>query len=112
MSTYNISFVDLLMFLFDVFWGMCGENSCKVFLLLFIVLWVFIFATPCKRTMLMLWHALMFLGLRFFLASCLVVSTAFSCKNIEFRGGIPSRSDGIEFPPKQYSAEFLSAAIE
>jgi hypothetical protein len=40
------AFVDLLMFPFDGFWGMmCGHKSCNVFLLLFMVLWVLIFAT-------------------------------------------------------------------
>jgi hypothetical protein len=34
-------------------------------LLLFMVLWVPISATLCKRAMLMLWHAFMLLGLRF-----------------------------------------------
>jgi hypothetical protein len=38
MSVCNISFVELLMFLFGVFGGMCGVNSCNVFLLLFVVL--------------------------------------------------------------------------
>jgi hypothetical protein len=28
------------MFTFDGFWGMCGENSCNVFLLFFMVRWV------------------------------------------------------------------------
>jgi hypothetical protein len=31
----KISFVDLPLFLFGVFGGVCGENSCNVFLLLF-----------------------------------------------------------------------------
>jgi hypothetical protein len=53
------------MFLFDVLLGRCGENSCNVFVLLFMVLWVPISATLCMRAMLMLWHAFMFLGLRF-----------------------------------------------
>jgi hypothetical protein len=61
---------------------MCGENSCNVFLLLFMVLWVLTFPTLCKRAVLMLWHAFLFLGLRpvgFFLLLpfCLVVSTYF-----------------------------------
>jgi hypothetical protein len=34
----NISFVLLIMFLFGIFGGMCGENSCNAFLLLFMVL--------------------------------------------------------------------------
>jgi hypothetical protein len=38
MSVCNISFVELLMFLFGVSWGMCDMNSCNVFLLLFMVL--------------------------------------------------------------------------
>jgi hypothetical protein len=65
MSVCNISFVELRQFLFGVFWGMCGGNSCIVFLLLFLVHWVFVSATLCRRAMLMLWHAFMFLGLRF-----------------------------------------------
>jgi hypothetical protein len=64
MSVCNILFVELL-FLFGVFWGMCGESSCNVFLLLFMVLWVPIFVTLCRRAVLMLWHAFLFLGLRF-----------------------------------------------
>jgi hypothetical protein len=36
---------------FRDFWGTCGENPCKVFLLLFMVLWVPIFATLCMRAM-------------------------------------------------------------
>jgi hypothetical protein len=66
MHTCNISFVALLMFLFGVFGGMCGENSRNVFLLLLMVLWVPISVTLCGRAVLMLWHAFMFLGLRFF----------------------------------------------
>jgi hypothetical protein len=66
MSLCNILSVELLLFLFGVFWGMCGENSCNVFLLLFMVLSVPIFATLCMRAVMMLWHAIMFLGLRFF----------------------------------------------
>jgi hypothetical protein len=38
MSVCISLFVELLIFLFGVFWGMCGENSCNVFLLLFMVL--------------------------------------------------------------------------
>jgi hypothetical protein len=49
-----------------VFWGMCGESSYSVFLLLFMVLWVPISAMLCRRAVLMLWHAFMFLGLVFF----------------------------------------------
>jgi hypothetical protein len=63
-SVCNISCVDLLRFLFDIFWGLCGENSCNVFLIFSMVLWVPIFATLCMRAMLMLWHTFMFLGLR------------------------------------------------
>jgi hypothetical protein len=66
MSVCSISFVELLVFLFGVFWGMCGESSCHVFLLLFMVLWVPISATLCRRAVLMLWHAFLFLGLWFF----------------------------------------------
>jgi hypothetical protein len=36
---------------------------CNVFLPLFMVLWVHIFAMLCRRAVLMLWHAFMFLGL-------------------------------------------------
>jgi hypothetical protein len=66
LSVCSILFVELLMFLFGVFWGMCGESSCNVFLMLFTVLWVPISATLCKTAVLMLWHAFMFLGLRLF----------------------------------------------
>jgi hypothetical protein len=66
MSVCNISSVELLMFLFGVFWGMCGESSCNIFLLLFMVLWVPISAMPCRRAGLTVWHAFMFLGLRTF----------------------------------------------
>jgi hypothetical protein len=45
---------------------MCGESSCNVFLLLFMVLWVPIFATLGRRAVLTLWPAILFLGLRFF----------------------------------------------
>jgi hypothetical protein len=63
MSACNILFVDLIMFPFDVFGGMCGENSCNVFLPFFMVPWVPIFATLCKRALLMLWHAFLFIEL-------------------------------------------------
>jgi hypothetical protein len=80
----NVSFVALLLFLFGVFGGMCGENSCNVSPLLFMVLWVLISATLWRRAVLMLWHAFLFLGLRFFppFSLYLVVSAAFSCKTI------------------------------
>jgi hypothetical protein len=46
---------------------MCDVKSCNVFLLLFMVLWVPISTTLFKRAVLtLLWHAFMFLGLRFF----------------------------------------------
>jgi hypothetical protein len=54
------------MFLFGVFGGMCDVNSCNVFLLLFMAFWVPISATLCMRAVLTLWHAFLFLGLRFF----------------------------------------------
>jgi hypothetical protein len=53
------------MFLFGVFGAVCGEFSCSVFVL-FMVLSVPISAMLCRRGVLMLWHAFMFLGLRFF----------------------------------------------
>jgi hypothetical protein len=56
----------LLLFRFGVFGRMRGETSCNVFLLIFMVLWVPISAMLCKRAVLMLWHAFLFLGLRFF----------------------------------------------
>jgi hypothetical protein len=37
-SVCNISFVELLVFLFGVFWGMCDVNSCNISLPIFIVL--------------------------------------------------------------------------
>jgi hypothetical protein len=66
MSVFSILFVDLLLFCFGVFWGMYDENSCNVFLLLFMALWVLISATLSRRAVLVLWHAFLFLGLRFF----------------------------------------------
>jgi hypothetical protein len=45
------------------FWGMCGENSGNVFMLLLMVVWVPIFSTSCMREVLRLWHTFMFLGL-------------------------------------------------
>jgi hypothetical protein len=50
---------------FRLFGGIRGENSCNVFLLPFIVLWVPICATLCRRAMLMVWLAFLFLGLGF-----------------------------------------------
>jgi hypothetical protein len=46
-------------------------------------LWVLISATLFRRAVLVLWHAFLILGLRFFppfFFFCLVASTAFSCK--------------------------------
>jgi len=65
---------------------MCGDNLCNVVLLLFVIFWVPISATLGKRAVLMLWHAFLFLGLRPVVPfpPCLVVFTAFSCKNISF----------------------------
>jgi hypothetical protein len=64
---------------FRCFLGMCGEKSCNVLMMLFMVLWVPIFATLCRRAVLMLWHAFLFVGLRFFppFYFCCVISTAF-----------------------------------
>jgi hypothetical protein len=45
---------------------MWDVNSCNVFLLLFRALWVPVSATLFRRAVLTLWHAFMFLGLRFF----------------------------------------------
>jgi hypothetical protein len=47
MSVCIISSVELLLFLIGVFWGMCDVNSCNVFVLLFMVLWVPISVTLC-----------------------------------------------------------------
>jgi hypothetical protein len=66
MSACNILFVDLLLFRFGVFRGMCDVNSCNAFLLLFMALWAPTSATLGRRAVLMLWHAFLFLGLRFF----------------------------------------------
>jgi hypothetical protein len=50
----------------NVFGAMYGESiSCNVFLLLFMVLWVPISAKLCRRAVLTLWQAFLFLGLRF-----------------------------------------------
>jgi hypothetical protein len=65
MSVCIILFVDQLQFRFGVFWGMCDVNSCNVFVLLFVALEVPISATLFRRAVLMLWHAYLFLGLRF-----------------------------------------------
>jgi hypothetical protein len=54
------------MFRFGVFGGMCDVNSCNVFLLFFMALWVLISATLFRKAVLVLWHAFLFLGLRFF----------------------------------------------
>jgi hypothetical protein len=62
----NILFVKLLMFPFGVFGGVCGESSCNVFLLLFMVLCAPISVMLCMRAVLRLWHAFLFFGLRFF----------------------------------------------
>jgi hypothetical protein len=43
---------------------MCGENSNNVSPLFFMVIWGPIFSTLCKRAVLMLWQAFMFLALR------------------------------------------------
>jgi hypothetical protein len=51
---------------FRRFGGMCGENSCNVFLPLFMVHVVPISAMLCRGAVLMLWHAFLFLGLRVF----------------------------------------------
>jgi hypothetical protein len=59
-------FVHILILLFGVFGGMCGVSLCNVFLLLFMVLWGPISAMLCRRAVLMLWHAFLFLGLMFF----------------------------------------------
>jgi hypothetical protein len=45
---------------------MFDVNSCNVFLLLFMALWVPISAMLCRRAVLTLWHAFLFPGLRFF----------------------------------------------
>jgi hypothetical protein len=66
MQYFVREFVELLVFLYGVFGGICDVNSCNIFMLLFMVLWVPISATPCKRTVLTLWQAFLFLGLRFF----------------------------------------------
>jgi hypothetical protein len=65
-SVCYISFVDLLIFIFSVLGGMCDVNTCNVFLMLFMVLCAPIFATLCRRAVLTLWHAFLFLGLSFF----------------------------------------------
>jgi hypothetical protein len=56
----------VLMFLFGAFWGMCDVNSCIVFLLIFMALWVPISATLFRRAVLTLWPAFLFLWLTVF----------------------------------------------
>jgi hypothetical protein len=45
---------------------MCDVNSCNVFLLLFMAIGAPISATLFRRAVLTLWHAFLFLRLRFF----------------------------------------------
>jgi hypothetical protein len=45
---------------------MYDVNSCNVFLLLFMALWVPSSAMLFKRAVLTMWHVFLFLGLRFF----------------------------------------------
>jgi hypothetical protein len=74
-----------MLFLFGVSVGMYGENSCNVFMLLFMVLWFPVSVSLCMRVVLMLWHAFLFLGLRSFPRFFLFIwwSTAyFNCKYI------------------------------
>jgi hypothetical protein len=66
---------------------MCDVNSCNVFLLLSMALWVLISVALFRRAVLVLWHAFLFLGLRFiffpsFFFFGVVASTAFSCKKV------------------------------
>jgi hypothetical protein len=98
---------------FRRFLGMYGENSCNVFLLLFMVLLVPISATLCRRAVLTLWHAFLLLGLMFFLFSsfCLVASTAFSCKIFSFClqvGGIFGNTYNILLYPRARFAKYVS----
>jgi hypothetical protein len=94
MYVCSISFVELLMFLFGVFGGMCGENLCNVFLLLFMVFWVpIIFVTICTRALLMLWHAFLFLGLRLFhVSSVYLVKSIFFQVKISYLYTLPIKS--------------------
>jgi hypothetical protein len=85
MSVYKISFVRRTTYVhFRRFGGMCDVNSCNVFLMLFMALWVPLSATLFRRAVLTLWHAFLLVGLRFFLvfSFCLVAPTAFSCKKL------------------------------
>jgi hypothetical protein len=58
---------------------MCDVNSCNVFLLLSMALWVLISATLFRRAVLVLWHAFLFLGLRFFPSFLLFLSGGLHC---------------------------------
>jgi hypothetical protein len=91
MFVCNISFVELLMFLLGVFGEMCGGSSCDVFMLLFMVLWVPISAMHCRRAVLMLWHAFLFLGLKFFPLFFFLLGGLcyFFCKNFYFLYQLP-----------------------
>jgi hypothetical protein len=51
------------MFPLHTLWGMCGDDSCNVFLLLFTVRRELAFAMLYMMAMMMLCHAFMFLGL-------------------------------------------------
>jgi hypothetical protein len=80
---------------FQRFGGMCDVNSCNVFLLLFMALRFPMSATLFRRAVPTLWHAFLFLGLRFFsplfvfLLGGLQPSTAFSCKKFIIYGRPP-----------------------
>jgi hypothetical protein len=49
---------------FRWFWGMCFEKSCYLFLMLFLVRWIHVFAMLCIMEVPMLRHVSLFLGLR------------------------------------------------
>jgi hypothetical protein len=79
-------------------------NSCNAFLLLFMALWVLISATLVRRAVLVLWHAFMFLGLRFFppfFFFRLVASTAFNkFSEIHSGAGNASTCSDVQIPAK------------
>jgi hypothetical protein len=81
------------MFRFGFFGGMCDVNSCNVFLLLFMALWVPISAALFRRAVLMLWHAFLFLGLRFFPLFFFLLGGLhyFSCKKFYKISSLPHR---------------------
>jgi hypothetical protein len=69
-----------------LYFGGCAARVHANVFMIFVVLWVPISAMPCRRAVLVLRHAFLFLGLKFFLFSsfCLEAYAAFSYKKFEY----------------------------